>query len=717
MATRNVRSMILAVTLALAGIAGPVSVLTGGSATASPAGSNPNQAVDTSASASALAQQLVGAGVSVSNVSYTGDAQAKGTFTFNDPTTVGMNGGIVLSSGNAAESVGPNSTDWYSTDWGRPGDPQLDQLSGFTTYDAASLSFDFVPTTNQVAFQYAFASDEYPEWVNTGFNDVFAFIVTDHSGASENCAQVRQVAGDPSSPFVPVAVNNINDSNPVQNPAPTSMRPDLFRPNYQGSATLDLESDGITKVLTCQAAVTPGQVNHMKLAISDASDGIYDSNVFIKASSLVSDANPVADLGLDPSNATAPATINASVEGSDPNGAALSYSINWGDGSSTATTSLPHETDLVSHVYQYAGTYAATLTVSNGTHSGTSCDEVKLGGIVNPAGAVSQSCDVSGTGVGVSNPGSGGGSGGGGGGNQPGSPGVDSHPTSLSVSSGASFTFTAMANASVAPSAQWQVSADGGDTFEDLPGKTGAVKTTLKNGDVEYVATLTGTAWPTMDGLQYRAVYTNDQGSDATDSATLSVGGATATLSTSADYAGIGGKVTFTVGTTTMASGTAILTDGPSTLGSISVKAGTGSKAFAWTKTGFHNVTATFTAKGAKSSVKTLPAQVQVGKTTTTTKLVVKAKVVRGKTSPIAVTVSVPKGVPASLVAGGTLTISDGGMVLASGISVPSSGKVTWTWNSTGAALGAHSFAVEYSGNASAEGSWSNAAVSTVSLK
>jgi hypothetical protein len=40
-------------------------------------------------------------------------------------------------------------------------------------------------------------------------------------------------------------------------------------------------------VLTVQAIVVPGQTYHMKLAIADTGDRIYDSWVLIKANSLV----------------------------------------------------------------------------------------------------------------------------------------------------------------------------------------------------------------------------------------------------------------------------------------------------------------------------------------------------------------------------------------------------------------------------------------------
>jgi len=43
--------------------------------------------------------------------------------------------------------------------------------------------------------------------------------------------------------------------------------------------------DGLTTVLTCNAAVKPNAPNHVKLAIADASDFIYDSNVFLEACS------------------------------------------------------------------------------------------------------------------------------------------------------------------------------------------------------------------------------------------------------------------------------------------------------------------------------------------------------------------------------------------------------------------------------------------------
>src|SRR6185369_2954908 len=99
--------------------------------------------------------------------------------------------------------------------------------------------------------------------------------------------------------------------------------------------------------------------------------------------SLVSNENPVADLSLEPSSGNAPLTVKAIIEGEDPNGAPLTYTINWGDGS-TSTGNLDKPTDetektaTADHTYTTGGKYIITLTVSNGTASGTDSDDVEI---------------------------------------------------------------------------------------------------------------------------------------------------------------------------------------------------------------------------------------------------------------------------------------------------------------------------------------------------
>jgi hypothetical protein len=218
-----------------------------------------------------LASTLVGSGVTVSNVTYSGANPQAGLLHVVDPAVVSFNDGIILSSGNIADVVGPNKSDGTTGDMAGPADPDLNALIANTqtvnpvTFDAASLEFDFVPTASQVYFTYTFGSDEYLEWVNL-FNDVFAFFVN-----GQNCAVVPGNS--------PVSIDTIN----------STVNPNLFRDNSFSSpppSPINIESDGLSVEMICSATVTPNQTNHMKLAIADTSDQILDSVVMIKAQSL-----------------------------------------------------------------------------------------------------------------------------------------------------------------------------------------------------------------------------------------------------------------------------------------------------------------------------------------------------------------------------------------------------------------------------------------------
>lgn len=222
-------------------------------------------------SPSTLASTLVGPGVTVSNVTYSGANAQAGLIHLVDPAVVSFNDGVTLSSGNIADIVGPNKSDGITGDMAGPADPDLNALIANTqtvnpvTFDAASLEFDFVPSASQVYFTYTFASDEYLEWVNL-FNDVFAFYVN-----GQNCATVPGGS--------PVSIDTINN---VVNPS-------LFRDNSFSSPPpnpINIESDGLSVELICSAPVNAGQTNHMKLAIADTSDQILDSVVMIKAQSV-----------------------------------------------------------------------------------------------------------------------------------------------------------------------------------------------------------------------------------------------------------------------------------------------------------------------------------------------------------------------------------------------------------------------------------------------
>ncbi len=222
-----------------------------------------------------IAQMLVGPGVSISNVTYTGADTGLGTFS-NGAGIVSLDSGIVLSSGAVDLVQGPNNDSGAGIDNTVAGDAALDTLAASTTYDASILEFDFVPTASNVYFSYVFGSEEYNEYVYGGFNDVFAFWVN-----GTNYATVGSQ---------PVSIDTINYGNPYGS-EPNSHK-DLYlnnEPVDPDPAPYDTQLDGFTTKLVLSAPVNKDQTNHMRLAIADAGDGILDSDVFIGAGSLAVD--------------------------------------------------------------------------------------------------------------------------------------------------------------------------------------------------------------------------------------------------------------------------------------------------------------------------------------------------------------------------------------------------------------------------------------------
>ena len=290
--------------------------------------------------ATGLVQALVGTGVSVSNISYNGAPIAAGTFS-GGTGIVGFAQGIVLSSGDIASVVGPqNLSASTSTDNLLPGDASLDALVGGATQDATVLEFDFTcPTTSVVSFQYVFASEEFDEWVNTQYNDVFAFFLN-----GQNIALIPNTT-------TPVAINNVNCDNPYAPPGGTNCA--LYETNDCESLGFGFpcslratEMDGQTHVFSAVGTLHAG-ANHIKLAIADRGDGVYDSNVFIRGESFTC-GTPTP--GFDPPSPCGQTiTVNPDV--------ALGFTMN-----ALATNGLPGQTVTLTATGSAAALNGGTFT-------------------------------------------------------------------------------------------------------------------------------------------------------------------------------------------------------------------------------------------------------------------------------------------------------------------------------------------------------------------
>jgi hypothetical protein len=225
----------------------------------------------------ALGQILTGPGITITNLKYTGAPIAGGTFTGGAEDGLGIESGVILSTGDIADSAGPNTSQSTTTSHGTAGDVDLDTIvAPLSTRDAAVLEFDFVTEGPNFAIRYVFASEEYLEYVDSQFNDVFGFFV--------DGANIARVPGKADI----VSINSINHK----------VNTNFFRNNPPALGGFKTEFDGFTVLLTAQAIVTPGEPHHIKLAIADTSDTLLDAAVFLEEGGISGVALP--SLFIDP---------------------------------------------------------------------------------------------------------------------------------------------------------------------------------------------------------------------------------------------------------------------------------------------------------------------------------------------------------------------------------------------------------------------------------
>jgi hypothetical protein len=247
-----------------------VSLALGSGVALATVGANSAQAVlvvTPTTDAATLGNTIIGTGITATNFVYTGGTTASGTFTGGTSAGIGIDQGIILTSGNASLAPGPNNFTNAGLSNGAAGDAQLSGLSGGTTFDASILSFDFTSNTSDLFFNFVFASEEYPEYANGSVNDVFGFFLD-----GNNIALIPGTT-------TPVSINTVN--NGLNNSGVNAQNPQFYIANPSGAA--GTQYDGYTTVLTAKALGLTSGSHSIKLAIADSGDSVYDSAVFLQA--------------------------------------------------------------------------------------------------------------------------------------------------------------------------------------------------------------------------------------------------------------------------------------------------------------------------------------------------------------------------------------------------------------------------------------------------
>lgn len=203
---------------------------------------------------------ILGSGINIPSnlVRYQGNSNASGIFTDGLSSGLGIESGIILTTGNAINAIGPNLGDSTGTNHNL-------RLTGTQLRDPVLLDFEFESEGGNVFFNYVFASEEYNESVNaSGFGDTFRIFID-----GENVALIPGTN-------IPVDVQTVNTNNPQ-----------FFNNNAFSSSgsPFNIAYDGFTDVFTAQALnLAPGS-HSIRFAIADTGDGFIDSAIFIQAGS------------------------------------------------------------------------------------------------------------------------------------------------------------------------------------------------------------------------------------------------------------------------------------------------------------------------------------------------------------------------------------------------------------------------------------------------
>jgi outer membrane protein OmpA-like peptidoglycan-associated protein len=262
--------------------------------------------------------------VKFSNIKFRGQKSAIGKFSFDVPAFE-IKKGLALSSGDLGLiSVGNKTPGTSGIAWDNQfrfkGDRDLGKLSKGKVCDQVFIEFDFIPLENEIKFNYIFASEEYKEYVGSRFNDVFGFIITGDGNFWQNIALLPGKSD-------PVTINNINHlrnselfinnncfANSKVKKEVDDMAPrepfirEFFQKIFGGvdktfsidkdvyqTLNMDLyenfEFDGLTRRLQATCFLTPYKVYHMKIAVGDVGDPMFDSGVFIEYQSFTATKN------------------------------------------------------------------------------------------------------------------------------------------------------------------------------------------------------------------------------------------------------------------------------------------------------------------------------------------------------------------------------------------------------------------------------------------
>lgn len=235
---------------------------------------------------------LLGQNIEIVAVNYSGNIQAA-ALVEQANNTIGFEQGLILSNGIATD-IFPSEEN--GTNLGGESDTDLASLVDGPISDAAILEITFVPSQAFFKFDYVFASQDYGNFNCGNFTDPIGFFISGPALVGPFSNNAINLATVPSSNNIPVNVNSINNGiagSPGNEITCLDLNPNWLQDTiyFAGNPEV-LGFSGQTVVLPSQPIeLVPFETYHLKIAIGDEIDGVFDSAIFLKGNSFSAFSN------------------------------------------------------------------------------------------------------------------------------------------------------------------------------------------------------------------------------------------------------------------------------------------------------------------------------------------------------------------------------------------------------------------------------------------
>jgi hypothetical protein len=216
--------------------------------------------------------------IKINDIKYPNKNNSIKFFKQKDPGAFSIINGLFLTTGMPLNAIGPNDSPSISAVNGNTptSDKNLSSLvntANSLLFDASIIEFDIQIDADSLVFQYAFASEEFPEFLQ--FNDVFGLFISG-PGLNNNPKDTTLNLATLPDGKTPISVSSINHLKNKEFYIANDYNLDL-------KLFKTWQYDGFTKLLTAKVKLKPKQKYHIKFAIADYGDPFYDSAVFIDA--------------------------------------------------------------------------------------------------------------------------------------------------------------------------------------------------------------------------------------------------------------------------------------------------------------------------------------------------------------------------------------------------------------------------------------------------